>query len=213
MFLLPNISTFPEYPDIISRARAGATILDVGCCFGQTLRLLAADGVSTHCMYAADICAELWNLGLDLFRDTDKMEATFIQADIFDRTSDLQQLTGRVDIIIACQFLHLFDWERQMLAMTRMVEFSRPGTVLIGYQRGQIQAQEFARPWGPMYFHNAESFRTMWRQVERGTGTKWNVNVSLVGLEEWGMEEEDVDWMPLGRKGLNFVLTRQSLEG
>ena len=170
---------------------------------------MAADGVSTHNMYATDISVELWDLGFDLFRDKDKLEATFIQADFLDSKSDLQRLNGLTDIIIACQFLHLFDWERQVVGMKRIVELSRPGSVLIGYQRAQVEAQELPRPWGAMYFHNEETFRKMWCRVEDETGTKWRVNVSLVDLQEWGMEEEDIDWMPVGRKGINFVITRE----
>lgn len=212
MFLLPSVSIFPEYTGILDRARAGATILDLGCCFGQNLRLLAADGISTHNMYATDINAELWNLGFDLFRDKDKMKAKFIQADIFDCTSDLQQWNGQMDIMIACQFLHLFDWERQVMAMKRIVGFSRPGSILIGYQRAQVQAGELLRTWGAMYFHNEETFQKMWRQVQSETGTEWDVNVSLVDLQEWGLRDEDVEWMPNDRKGINFVITRQRLE-
>lgn len=169
---------------------------------------MAADGVSTQNMYGTDISTELWNLGFDLFRDKDKMEAKFTQADILDSKSDLQQLNGRMDIMIACQFLHLFDWEGQVKAMKRIVEFSRPGSVVIGYQRGQVKAQEFARPWGAMFFHNEDTFRQIWRRVEKETGTKWKVKISMVDLQEWGMEEEDIEWMPLGRKGINFVATR-----
>ncbi len=210
MFLLPGISDFPEYPGILDRAKAGATILDLGCCFGQTLRLLAADGVSTHDMYATDIRAELWNLGYDLYRDKGKMRATFVQGDIFDRNSDLQLLNGQMDIIIACQFLHLFDWDKQVIAAKRIVELSRPGSVLVGFQRAQVRAQELMRPWGPMYFHNAETFKKMWSQVEDETETKWDLSISLVDLQkDWGLEAEDVEWMPSGHRGINFVITRQ----
>ena len=212
MFLLPSISTFPIYNDIIKRGRGGATILDLGCAFGQNLRLLAADGVSTSRMYAVDKSAVLWNLGFDLFRDQQKMEAKFIQTDFCDRSSDLQLLQGQTDIIIACQFLHLFSWEKQIEASKRIVELSRPGSMLIGYQRAQEQAQETARPWGLMYFHSAESFQRMWSQIEDETKTKWKVEVSLVDLQQWGMEEEDIEWMPSDRKGINFVVTRQ-MEG
>lgn len=163
-------------------------------------------------MYACDISAELWDLGFELFRDRDKMGtlARFMKADIFDLTSELSQLDGRIDIIIACQFLHLFDWERQKVAIKRIVGFSRPGSVVIGYQRAQLRAREFERPWGRMYFHNAETFQEMWHQVEYETNSEWNTEVSLVDLREWGMEEEDVEWMPSDRKGINFVVTRLS---
>ena len=205
IFLLPSISAFPEYPQLLRRAQAGATVLDLGCCFGQNLRLLAADDVPTNQMYAVDISAEFWILGFELFRDQEKMKATFLEAEILDQLSDLQQLDGRMDIIMACQFLHLFDWDRQVVTMKRIVGFSRPGSVVLGYQRAQVQAREIVRPWGAMYFHNEETFRMIWRQVESETGTRWKVGVSMVDLQEWDME----DWMPSDRKGINLIVTRQ----
>ena len=212
IFILPSISAFPQFSAIINRARNGAAVLDLGCCFGQNLRLLAANGVPPQNMYASDISAELWELGFELFRDRKKMGASakFLKADIFDQASDLRQWDGRMDIIIACQLLHLFDWEKQLVAMKRIVGFSRPGSVLIGYQRAQMRAREIVRPWGRMYFHNSETFRQIWREVESATGSRWSVEVSLVDLSEWGMEEEDFEWMPSDRKGINFHVTRLS---
>ena len=209
MFLLPSITTFPEYPEILRVARGKATILDMGCCFGQDLRLLASNQVPTDKMYATDVNKELWDLGFELFKDREKMHATFIQADVFDLHSNLARLDGCVDIILACQFLHLFDWESQLTAMKRIVRLSRPGCIVVGYQRGQVQAQECVRPWGTMYLHNIETFSDIWEQLGQETDTRWTINASLVDLQDWGMEPEDTAWMPEGQKGLNFVAIRQ----
>ena len=207
---MPSISSFSRYPEVLARVQAGDIVLDLGCCFGQDLRLLAAEGASTRNMYACDISSELWDLGFELFNDREKMDAKFIQADIFDTGSGLEQLKGLIDIVVANQFLHLFDWERQVSAMKRIVEFSKPGSILIGYQRAQVPPKEMERPWGKMYFHDQETFRTIWRRVEIETESEWDVDVDLVELSEWGMEQEDIDWMPEGRKGINFVVTRRS---
>ena len=94
------------------------------------------------------------------------MKARFIQADVFDMASDLGQLNEKMDIIIACQFFHLFEWEKQVAAMKRVVEFSPPGAVVIGYQQAQVEAKEIPRSWGRMFFHDTESFQKIWRQVE-----------------------------------------------
>ncbi|MCJ1356350.1 MAG: hypothetical protein MMC33_006345 [Icmadophila ericetorum] len=164
MFLLPSISIFPDSVDIIDRVRVGATVLDVGCCFGQNLRLIAAEGVSTKKMYATNINAELWDLGFELFRDRDKMKAKFIHSDILGKGTNLQLLNRQIDIIIACQFLHLFDWNWQLAAMKRVMEFSRHRSVFIGYQRVQVQAQEVSRPWGTIYycwFHRGDHRNTV----------------------------------------------------
>lgn len=185
-------------------------MLDLGCGFGQDLRLLAADGISPLNMYASDISRELWDLGFELFNDRDKMVAKFIQANILEIDNALGQLNGMVDIVIANQFIHLFDWEGQLLVLKRIVQLSKPGSTLIGYQRAQVPPMEFERQWGKMYFHDNETFRNLWQRVELETRSKWDLNIKVVDLSEWGMEEEDVDWMPEGRKGINFVVRRLS---
>ena len=216
-FLLPSISTFPAYNDLVICARGGLTVLDLGCFFGQNLRLFAAEGMSTEQFFATDKTDVAWKLGYDLFRDDpegktskNKMDAVFIKGDFLDRESELQLLNGRVDIIIACQFLHLFTAEQQIITARRIVELSVPGTIVIGYQRGETEAQEVETAWGTMYHHSPESFREMWGQVGKETGTKWKVEIDLVDVTEWGLKEEDTEWMPKDqRKGINFTLTRQ----
>ena len=184
-------------------------MLDLGCGFGQDLRLLAADGAPPQNMYASDISRELWQLGFELFRDREKMCAEFIHADIFEPGSGLGRLSGQMDIVIVGQFLHLFDWAQQVLAMRKIVELSRSGSVLVGYQRGQVRAQAVTRPWGQMFLHDVESFRRIWCQVEAETGSRWDLEAEMVDLREWGMEEEDLEWMPPGQRGINFVGTRR----
>ncbi|EFE40325.1 hypothetical protein TRV_04937 [Trichophyton verrucosum HKI 0517] len=209
IFLLPSISAFKQFPEIVHRAKKGATILDIGCCFGQDLRRLAAYGAPTESMYALDINSSLWDLGYELFKDADRMKATFLEGDFLQDNSALSCLDGKTDVIIACQFLHLFGWENQIKAMKRVVTLSRLGTMLIGYQQARLQAREYIRPWGMMFYHNVESFHEMWEIVQQETGTRWSVTAQLVDLHEWGMEDEDVEWMPQDRMGINFVATRE----
>lgn len=159
-------------------------------------------------MYASDISGELWQLGFELFNDREKMVAEFIQADIFDTHSSLEKLSGRIDIIIVNQFLHLFDWEGQIAAMKTIVKLSKPGSIVVGYQRAQVPSQEVRRPWGTMYLHDPKTFRKIWETVEVETRSKWDIEADLVDLREWGMEPEDFSWMPDGKRGINFVGTR-----
>ena len=128
---------------------------------------------------------DLWELGFELFRDRQKMSAKFIQANIFDSTSDLDQLKGKMDIILVCQLLHLFDWEQQITATKKMVDFSEIESVLLGHQRGQARADTDSRPWGKMFLHDSKTFREMWHQVEVETGSQWDLEVNLVGLRVW----------------------------
>ncbi|KAF4181193.1 hypothetical protein CNMCM7927_000759 [Aspergillus lentulus] len=186
IFLLPGLAAFPQFPVILARARQPqAGILDLGCGLGQELRLLAAHGVSTDLMWAVDIEPGLWQLGYELFRDRDRMKARFIQGDFLSMADEsLRDLQGNVDVVIASQFLHLFSWDGQIIATKRIIALSKPGTML--------------------------SFVKLWDVVQQETNTQWRLEVTEVDLKEWGMEDEDVQWMPADRQGINFVITRIS---
>lgn len=81
-FLELTAATRPTYPNIVSRLKSGQTYLDVGCCLGQDLRKLMSDGApSSQAMYGIDIEPAFFDLGYELFRDKEKMQATFLSAD------------------------------------------------------------------------------------------------------------------------------------
>ena len=208
MFLLPSISNFPQYPHVLARAKQGDRILDLGCGLAQDLRYLAADGAPSENLYASDISPELWNFGFDLFKDHDRMAANFVAANLLDDVSELRKWDGMMDVIIANMIIHLFDWDGQIVALKNLVELSRPGALVLGYQRAQVPPVSKERPWGTMYFHDENTFRQIWEIVQQKTHQVWDLEIRLVPLSEWGMEPEDVEWMPEGKVGLNFVAKR-----
>ncbi|OJJ70088.1 hypothetical protein ASPBRDRAFT_56812 [Aspergillus brasiliensis CBS 101740] len=212
MFLLPGLADFPQFPSLLSKAQEPqSVILDLGCGLGQGLRLLAAHGVPTDRMWAVDVEPGLWTLGYKLFRDAGRMHARFIQGDIQALPDEsFSEIRGRVDLVIASQFLHLFSWDGQMKASKRIVSLSKPGTMLVGYQQARRRPREYIRPWGMMFYHNQETFTKLWDLVQKQTNTVWSLDVKEVDLAEWGMEPEDVEWMPEDRMGINFVITRLS---
>ncbi|KAL8739977.1 MAG: hypothetical protein Q9190_007268 [Brigantiaea leucoxantha] len=204
-FLDLSISLTPAYPKILERLKnENAKLLDMGTCFGQDIRKLVADGAPAESLYGADLRGDFWELGYDLFRDRDALRAGFIQGDIFDNDREkgnFTELEGRLDIIHAASFLHLFDRDSQKRICKRFVELLRPraGSVILGRQAGNENANHYPHRTterGIVWRHNAESWREMWEEVGSETGTRWNVQGGIVarddveksffqGLEDW----------------------------
>ncbi|RAK99400.1 class I SAM-dependent methyltransferase [Aspergillus ibericus CBS 121593] len=216
MFLLPGLAGFPEFPSMVDLVRQReATVLDLACGLGQDLRLLAAhaDGAPTARWWALDLEPRLWELGYELFGDRDRMAAHFVAGDFrtLDLTGDspLGPLRGHVDLIIANQFIHLFDQADQREVIQRIMGLSRPGTMVVGFQQARRQPRADARPWGTMFFHSRDSFVALWESVQHDTATEWTVQVREVDLRrDWGLQEEDVAWMPADQVGIEFVFVR-----
>jgi len=183
-FLDLAISLSPDYPAILHRLKSGnENFLDLGCCFGQELRKLAADGAPTDRLYGADLRPEFFDLGYKLFRDQGTLKSKFLAADIFDPASPLAELDGKIDIIYAGSFLHLFGYDQQVAVCKRMVKLlrDREGSVVLGRQGGNLVSGEHAhRRGGTVFRHNAESFRKMWEEVGEATGTKWRVELEMM---------------------------------
>lgn len=189
-------------------------MLDIGTCFGQEIRQLAANGAPTLNMYAVDLIPDFWELGYELFRDRERMHAHFFVADILDgKSSDsLRVLKGRVDIINSASLFHLFSWEKQVKAMIQMAQLtSGPGALIAGHNVGREPAGVTENKWyknNPPFLHNEDSFHRIWDEVGEATSTKWEVEVLLGGNEIIGLEKGELAWMgPLART-LRFTITR-----
>lgn len=187
-FLDLSITQSPHYPAIVrqlSEPDSSATFLDLGCCFGQDLRCLAAAGAPSTNLYASDLRGEFWNLGYELFKDRDSLKSTFIAGDVFDANSELKKLHGNIDIVYAASFLHLFDLLQQHAVCERIVQLLRakPGSMVLGRQVGHLVAttvEHRTNTGGHMYRHNVESFAKMWREVGEKTGTRWRVEAAMM---------------------------------
>jgi SAM-dependent methyltransferase len=189
------ISLSPSYPTILQRLKTGnENFLDLGCCFGQEIRRLVHDGAPSSHLYGADLRPEFFALGYKLFRDSSTLQSTFIAANVFDPSSPLKDLEGRIDIIYAGSFLHLFDYELQVKVCKRIIETlrARKGSVVLGRQVGNVVAGERVHRTNEaqsMFRHNEESFRKMWEEVGEATGTKWRVEVEMFEVERRSINE------------------------
>jgi SAM-dependent methyltransferase len=178
-FLDLSISLSPHYPAILKRLKTGEqNFLDLGCCFGQDLRKLAADGAPSEHLYGSDLRPEFFDLGYKLFKDTATLKSKFLVGDVLDTSSPLSELDGKIDIIYAASFLHLFGYEDQVKVCKRIVKLlkEKKDSVVLGRQIGNSNAGEqllrndrIKTRWR----HNEESFKKIWEEVGQLTGSKW----------------------------------------
>ena len=209
MFLNPTMPRHPRYRTILSRLKNGASLIDVGTFVGQDLRKLVFDGVPSTNLYGVDIVNH-WETGYEMYRDRDKFHAHYIECDILNPSLGLKELNGKADIIWITHVLHQWTWEGQVLAAKSLVNLSRVGTIVAGYQVGAGVATFQARTElmkADSFLHDPASFAKMWDEVGAETGSKWETTAGFKTIEEMGWEAED---MPekTGRKILEFTVER-----
>jgi hypothetical protein len=134
---------------------------------------------------------DFWEVGFELFRDRKRFWSHFLEADVLaDGANDgLKDLDGKMDVIYAGLFLHLFDYAGQRKVCERIVRLLKPvkDSVVLGRQVGYVVAGEKVHRTNyreKMFRHNEESFRRMWEEVGDRTGTRWRVEVELKEIVE-----------------------------
>ncbi|KAG8406317.1 porphobilinogen deaminase [Metarhizium acridum] len=156
-------------------------VLDVGCCIGQALRQLAYKGVHPSGLYGTDLHPEFIHIGNELFGDEQRGLA-FVAGDVLTGDASLEELDGKVTMIHAANFFHLFAWDEQVRVGARMVRFLQPGTtdaVIFGRHIGTLRPREIGA-LSKCHLHNQESFQRLWDEVGRRTGTRWRVEAEVV---------------------------------
>lgn len=183
MFRFVNLSlrTLPLYHTIISRLQDGQTFLDLGCCLGTEIRQLIADGAPSERLFGTDLRPEFWELGYTLFRDKDRLKASFVTGDVFDPTSDLGKLDGTVDILHAGLFFHLFSFDQQIEVGKRTLKLMKSveGSFLVGWQVGNVKPGMLQSSETILYRHNEESWARLWKEVSEQTGVKLVIESQL----------------------------------
>jgi len=213
-FLEPSIGNHPLFPDMVNRLKRGQTFLDLGTCFGQDIRKLVSEGAPSENIYGTDLRRPFIDLGYELFNDKDKLRATFVVADIFDPSSDLKRLDGQIDIIYAGAFFHLFGWDEQKRIAIRLVSLLRPApeSMVVGRQTGNLKPGAFPhldKPGSTMYRHDPETFAKLWEDVGMETGTRWEVEAVLDGVEGIGMNPKSGQWLDVNTRRLQFTVRRK----
>lgn len=170
----------PHFQAVMTRLTAPEsteTFLDVGCAFGTVLRQLHTLGVPGERLFGTDLQPRFLELGKELFRDWGS-NITFVAGNMLDENDDrLDVLHGRIDIIWASAFFHLFERQDQVKAAKQMVRFLNPvnpNAVVFGLNGGpKIDGWE-------KYVLDADAWREMWEEVGEATGTSWKTEMDIV---------------------------------
>jgi hypothetical protein len=205
-FLDFSLARMPSYDKILARlcdSTAPARLLDVGCCFGQDLRRLVADGAPSENLVGFDLEPQFLELGYELFADREFFKGKMYAGDIFDESSPsspLASLKGTIDIAHATSFFHLFSWDDQVNAGVHLVRLMRNalGALVLGRQLGSSIGEERQKPTDPnskMYYHSPESFKRLWAVISERTDTNWNINAWLEEVTTHSKRADKKQWM------------------
>ncbi|KAI1188003.1 hypothetical protein F5B17DRAFT_397362 [Nemania serpens] len=177
-------------------------LLDVGCCVGQVLRKLAFDGVESSRLFGTDIEPRFLDIGYDLFRDRETFRGEFAFGDLLnddeysnnddidngDGDDTLDVLDGKMTFVHATSFFHLFTWDDQVRAASRIVRFLRHtdnnpddndnDAMIFGRQVGTVAPRANGRAGSDkVYLHDARSWQGLWDEVGARTGTRWRATM------------------------------------
>ena len=210
IYLDPVLPKHPRYAKVLVRVRdEGATLLEIGSFMGGDLRSLAADGAPTTNLIATDV-VRFWDIGHEMFNDKDRFNCLFVQADMMEPSGPLKEFDNKVDIVHVSKVLHQWDWENQVKACARMIKLSRPKTMIVGDQMGGEVAHELCPyPGLPgMWMHDEESWRKLWEEASKLTGTKWQAETWIRSIEDMGWERSEYAWLREDANVLMFAMTR-----
>ena len=196
MRLLDFESDNPEMQKTIERLKAPGsqdTYLELGGFIFQTIRQLVFEGVDPTRLYGTDLHAEFIELGYDQFRDRETLEATFVTGDLllpdeeYAASEMVRTFEGKMSIVHASSFFHLFSWESQLIIGERIVRFFRRGlsadnpAVLFGAHMGSDNPGEIEA--FKMFLHDRSTFQALWDEIGRRTDTRWEVSMEVMALD------------------------------
>ncbi|KAI9713981.1 MAG: hypothetical protein M1820_000711 [Bogoriella megaspora] len=199
-WLNPYILLHPSHDRVLSRLKAGASIIDCGCMIAPDLRQLAYEGAPTDRMYGFDIESRFFDISYDFYSDRDRFRGKLLEADVFKSQSPLNNLEGQMDIVWCSKFMHLFNRETQIDVAVRLIKLLKPtpGSMFVGSQNGCEIDYEISLPndgfhaqTRGFWLGNKEGIEKLWKEVSELTGTRWEVEARLFDLRTVGMHKED----------------------
>jgi len=204
----------PAYKRVLElgRTRENPILLDIGCCFGNDVRKVIADGYPARSVIASDLRQEFWELGHELFKSTPESFAVpFIAGDVFDPAlvesgppfylppeneapaltslTSLNPLKGHISVIHASAFFHLFNEEKQLQVAKILAGLLSPlpGSMIFGQHLGRpekgVKTELFGKGGRSIFCHSPRSWEAMWDGEVFEKGTV-NVDERLRHYEE-----------------------------
>jgi len=158
-----------------------------------------------------DIESAFFDLGYELFRDREKMQATFLATDLTKTNiPSIESLKNSIDVISTQSLFHLFTLDDQKTVAKHLVMLTKakPGSLIVGRQVGTRKAgvHKGMAENTAVFAHNADSLSQFWEDVGAATSTKWKV-VSQV--EEAPERVRKQKWAPEDVMILTYTVTRQ----
>ncbi|KAJ5675453.1 hypothetical protein N7462_008350 [Penicillium macrosclerotiorum] len=221
-FLSFNLSHMPFYKKLLERLQSNPTavFLDAGCCFGQEIRFLADQGIPGSQLFGCDLEQVFIDLGYQLFRDKDTLDAKFVTGDLTEDDDQFhsgrlsQELAGKIDVIFASSLFHMWDYDTQLRVATRMAKFctDKEGVMISGRQMGSLVGGHYNMAGmkdGAMHYrHDTKTMEDFWRKVGEATQTVWKLESGLY----WGQEldqTKDAPWFDDNLRMMWWCATRQ----
>lgn len=223
-FLSFNLTHMPFWPQVLERLRTDPSsgFVDVGCCFGQEIRFLADQGISGNQLFGCDLEHVFIDLGYRLFRDQDRLKASFAVGDLcadevlFLDSEIVQKLNGKIDIVFASSLFHMWDWNTQFKVASRLVNLcrQRPGVMITGRQLGSVEGDHYgmagmkegAQP--VHYRHDPKTMDRFWSDIGKATQTSWKVEAGLYWAEELD-QTKNMPWADDNIRMIWWCATRQ----
>ncbi|CEI60554.1 hypothetical protein FVEN_g9962 [Fusarium venenatum] len=178
----------PRYQQALFRLNVAGSrdvLLDLGCGVGQVIRQFRADGVDGAQLIGTDLQSKFIDIGYDLFQDRHQLGASFVTGDMLDpEDKEMASLRGKITMVHAGSFFHLFNWIQQLYIGKRVVEFLKPGTrnaMIYGRQVGTNHPGPTSTSTRSSYLHDQASFQRLWNEIGDLTKTRWQVQVEPTG--------------------------------
>ncbi|KIJ16063.1 hypothetical protein PAXINDRAFT_76139 [Paxillus involutus ATCC 200175] len=196
LFIFIVFRWLPAYEDVkkIGLTRKGAILLDIGCCVGTDIRKAVADGFPAERTIGSDLHPEFGDLAHKLFRTTpETFPGHFIPGDAFDPAilsvvqpfeavpdspepelktlTSLNPLHGRISVIHASNFFHLFSESRQLHLAHALAGLlsPEPGSIICGGNWGLpekgLVVESFFGSFMEVFCHSPQTWTEMWDGV------------------------------------------------